>query len=111
MTLSLEEVREKTADFLSEKWECQVEVDEVEKIFGGASRETFRLRAFWEEDGEPQIRRLILRRDPLTSLIDTERELEYNAYASVYPTDIPVPEPLFLENDPKYLGQPFSLMA
>lgn len=111
MTLSLEDVKDRTAKFLSEKWGCQVNVDEIEKVFGGASRETYRLRACWHESGHEQARRMILRRDPVTSLIDTERELEYSAYANIYPTDIPVPEPIFLENDPAWLGQPFSLMA
>ncbi len=111
MMLSLEEVRERTSRFLSEKWACEVEVDEIEKIFGGASRETYRLKASWRQDGTERTRGMILRRDPVTSLIDTERELEYNAYAGVYGTDIPVPEPIFLEKDPDYLGQPFSLMS
>lgn len=111
MTLSLDEIKERTSKFLSEKWGCQVRVDDVEKIFGGASRETYRLGVCWRANGRDECRRMILRRDPVTSLIDTERELEYNAYAHVYPTDIPVPEPILLENDPAWLGRPFSLMS
>ena len=107
MTLTLDEVAEKTATFLEGKWQCKVDVTKIEKIFGGASRETFSLDV--EVDGEP--RGLILRRDPPTSLIDTERKLEYGAYVAIYPTDIPVPEPLFLENDPHILDRPFSIMA
>ena len=107
MTLSLEDIAQNTAVFLKEKWGAEVNVTAIEKIFGGASRETYRLNV--EADG--RIQNLILRRDPPTSLIDTERELEFSAYAAIYPTDIPVPEPLFLENDPKYLQQPFSIMT
>jgi aminoglycoside phosphotransferase (APT) family kinase protein len=107
MNLSLEDVAQNTAVFLKKKWGAEVDVTGIEKIFGGASRETYRLVV--HANGRTQ--NLILRRDPPTSLIDTERELEYSAYEAIYPTDIPVPEPLFLEKDPQYLQQPFSIMA
>lgn len=105
--ITLEEVKGAVARFLSEKWNVPVSVTAISKIFGGASRETFRLTL----DVDGQSKRVIIRRDPPSSLIDTERALEYGAYEKIFPTDIPVPEPLFLEDDPSYLGQPFSVMA
>lgn len=105
--ITLEEVKGATARFLSEKWNVPVAVTAISKIFGGASRETYRLTL----DVGGQLKRVIIRRDPPSSLIDTERALEYGAYEKIFPTDIPVPEPLFLEDDPSYLGQPFSVMA
>ncbi len=107
MSLEIDETGQRTAGFLEEKWGKPVSLVSIEKIFGGASRETFRLEVKVGENSRP----LILRRDPPTSLIDTERELEYNAYRAIWPTDIPVPEPLFLEQDPEVLGSPFSIMA
>lgn len=109
MSIAVDQVGSSVSAFLSEREGKEVAVTQVEKIFGGASRETFRLKA--QVKGSSEITGMILRRDPPTSLIDTERELEYGAYAAIYPTDIPVPEPLYLENDPKWLGQPFSLMG
>ena len=106
-SLTPSEVAGRIAEFLAERWHQEVTVDQVDKIFGGASRETFRLKVTAGEDR----RGLIVRRDPPSSLIDTERKLEYGAYKAVYGTVIPVPEPLFLEDDPKWLGQPFSVMA
>jgi aminoglycoside phosphotransferase (APT) family kinase protein len=105
--ITLEEVKAAAARFLSEKWDVPVEVTAISKIFGGASRETYRLTL--SVDGK--LKRVIVRRDPPSSLIDTERALEYGAYQKIFPTDIPVPEPLFIEVDPSYLGQPFSVMA
>lgn len=105
--ITLEQVSAATQRFLEEKWARPVTVAAIEKIFGGASRETYRLQL--SLDGSEK--GVIVRRDPPSSLIDTERELEYGAYERIYPTDIPVPEPLFLENDPKYMEQPFSVMA
>lgn len=106
MTLATGEVAETLSRYLSEQWQSKVEVTGVERIFGGASRETFRLKA--NCDGETH--GLILRRDPPTSLIDTERKLEFGAYSAIYPTSVPVPEPLFLEDDPDWMGMPFSVM-
>ncbi len=96
----------KIAEYLAGKWQQPVLLIHLEKIFGGASRETYRIEL--KVSGEP--RSVIVRRDPATSLIDTERELEYRAYEAVCATDIPVPEPLFLENDPHVLERPFSVM-
>lgn len=105
--ISLAKVKEAAAAFLGEKWQIPVEVAHVEKIFGGASRETYLLNL----KAGGAARDVILRRDPPSSLIDTERQLEFGAYERIFPTDVPVPEPLFLEYDSSWLGQPFSIMA
>ena len=105
--ITTDQVQIAAAEYLGEKWGTPVTVCNVEKIFGGASRETYKLTL--EVGGEA--RGVILRRDPPSSLIDTERHLEYGAYDRIYPTDIPVPEPLFLENSTDILEQPFSIMA
>lgn len=105
--ITTDRVKIAAAEYLGEKWGTPVTVCNVEKIFGGASRETYKLTL--EVVGET--RGVILRRDPPSSLIDTERHLEYGAYDRIYPTDIPVPEPLFLENNTDFLEQPFSIMA
>ena len=59
---------------------------------------------------KPQSRSLILRRDPVASLIETDRDLEYNAYKAFHPTGVPVPEPLYLETDLSHLDRPFFVM-
>ena len=105
--ITTDRVKIAAAEYLGEKWGTPVTVCNVAKIFGGASRETYKLTL--EVVGET--RGVILRRDPPSSLIDTERHLEYGAYDRIYPTDIPVPEPLFLENNTDFLEQPFSIMA
>ncbi|MDH5738172.1 MAG: hypothetical protein OEZ23_07655, partial [Gammaproteobacteria bacterium] len=71
MSISIDQVEKGLQAFLSEKAGNQVIVSDVQKIFGGASRETFRLKVLTAGDSEP--RGMILRRDPPTSLIDTER--------------------------------------
>lgn len=88
----------------------EVVVDEVERIHGGASRETYRLRLRYAEAGRDLERRLILRRDPSGSLIDTDRGTEFAAYRAVHGTKIPVPEALWLEEGDAWLGAPFFVM-
>lgn len=87
-----------------------VQVAEMARIHGGASRETYRCRASWNEGDHRRERGLILRRDPLGSLIETERDVEYTAYAAFRDTPVPVPGVLFLETDGRWLERPFFVM-
>lgn len=77
------------------------------RIHGGASRETFRVRVQSERGGE---RGLIFRRDPVSTLIETEREIEFAAYRSFQDSDVPVPRALFLEQGNDWLERPFFVM-
>jgi aminoglycoside phosphotransferase (APT) family kinase protein len=104
---ALKPLGERFADYLTRRWGEPVEMLAIEQIPGGASRETYRV-AVRTPTGQ---RGLILRRDPKSSLIDTERALEYRTYAAVHRAGIPVPEPLILEEDPQYLERPFSVMS
>jgi aminoglycoside phosphotransferase (APT) family kinase protein len=104
---ALQTLGSRLVDYLSGRWQQPVTLLAIEQIPGGASRETYRVRVATPE-GE---RGLILRRDPPSSLIDTERALEYRTYAAVYRQGFPVPEPLLLEEDPAPLDRPFSVMA
>lgn len=88
-----------------------VAVDALERIHGGASRETYRFTLRYELDGEVVERRLILRRDPPGSLIETQRASEFAAYRAFFGTSVPVPEPLWLEEDPAVLDYPFFIMV
>jgi aminoglycoside phosphotransferase (APT) family kinase protein len=87
-----------------------VRVSGFDRIPGGASRETYRLVLHYEESGTPVARNLILRRDPPGSLIDTERRLEFAAYAAFFRSAVPVPEAIWLEEDPSHLDFAFCVM-
>src|SRR5271156_2346303 len=90
---------------------AEVHVDDLEQISGGASRQTYRFRLNYREAGRPRERRLIVRRDPSASLIDTDRKIEFAAYKAFFKTPVPVPEVLWLEDDPRPLGSPFFITA
>ena len=94
--------------YLRRTWAVEVAIENLQRIPGGASRETFRFDAV----SSAGRRGLILRRDPTAeSLIDTDRATEFLAYRTAWDAGLPVPEPLALEADGAELGQPFFLMA
>ena len=97
---------ERLAAYLSRLWDGPVEIRDLSRIPGGASRETYRFDAV--VGGET--RGLILRRDPPGSLIDTDRRLEYAAYESFHGREAPTPRPVALEAGESELERPFFLM-
>ena len=84
----------------------------LERIHGGASRETYRFRLSLGEGAEQRERPLILRRDPPGSCIETDRRNEFEAYRAFADESlgVPVPEMLWLEEDERWLGHPFFVM-
>ena len=85
-------------------------VEDLSRIHGGASRETYRFRARYSEGGATLDRALILRRDPPASLIETDRSTEFRAYQAFHRLGFPVPEPLALETGGAVLDRPFFIM-
>lgn len=102
----------KLAQYLAAKLNApDLSVAGLARIPGGASRETYRFRARYSADGGPVERKLILRRDPPASLIETDRSTEYRAYQAFHRLGLPVPEPIALELDEAVLERPFFIMA
>jgi aminoglycoside phosphotransferase (APT) family kinase protein len=85
-------------------------VESLSRIYGGASRETYRFRARYTAGGVARDRALILRRDPPASLIETERTTEFRAYQAFHRLGLPVPEPIVLETGSAALERPFFIM-
>ncbi len=108
----MSELETKLAAYLAAKLPhaTDVRVSGVARIHRGASRETYRFDASWREAGRSRARGMILRRDPPSSLIETERRLEFEAFRAFHATRVPVPEALFLEEDPRWHERPFFVM-
>ena len=107
MTTTADMLRERLARYLSAQWRIEASVEAASRIPGGASRETWKCIAV--VGGES--RGVIVRLDPDTSLIDTDRATEYRTMEAAYRAGLPVPTPLFLEHDTQWLGRPFSVSA
>lgn len=91
--------------YLSRVWNRPVAIEQLARIPGGASRETWRFDALVEG----KRRALILRRDPGGSLIETERAIEFRALQTVQ-GHAPAPVPLLLEEQGAELERPFFIM-
>jgi len=78
-----------------------------ERVFGGASRETFRIHV---KDKTGSEEKLILRRTQESSLIETSQITEYLAYSAYQGTSVPVPAMIDINEDEEILGAPFMLM-
>lgn len=78
-----------------------------ERIFGGASRETYKIEVSHDEN---KIERLILRVTQDSSLIETDQKTEYLAYSAYQDSSVPVPVLLDMSEDSDILGAPFMLM-
>ena len=105
-TVAGEALSQRLAQHLSKLWAVDVRVSELSRIPGGASRETYRFDA----DIDGRSRGMILRRDPVGGLIDTDRRTEFLAYKS-FQDVVPVPEPIVLETDGEALDRPFFIMS
>ena len=108
----MEELAPRIAAYAAEKLPGARDVTafDVERIAGGASRETYRFKLRFREGAREVERRLILRRDPPGSLIETDRAAEFAAYRAFHGSAVPVPEAVWLESDPRWLDYPFFVM-
>ena len=95
------------AAYLARTWGEPVAIEDLARISGGASRETYRFDAVVGAERRP----LILRRDPPGSLIETDRRSEFLALKSFHGAGVAAPQPLILELDGAELERPFFVMA
>ena len=79
-------------------------------IFGGGSRQTFRVELNYTMDGEQTSRPIILRREFSSGIIETNTRTEWEAYRAYCGTKVPVPKLIWLEENSKWLDTPFFVM-
>ena len=94
------------ADYLSRVNGAPIVVENLARIPGGASRETYR----YDTVSEGVRRGFILRRDPPGSLIDTDRRLEFLAIRSFADKGVAAPRAVVLEEVGAELERPFFIM-
>lgn len=89
---------------------ADIRVDDLARIHGGSSQETFRFRARWREGGADHARHLILRRAPEKGLVNADADVEFKVYSALGPTGVPVPAAHYMELDPAWLDRSFFIM-
>ncbi len=100
-----DELRERLITFCSARCHHPVTVEELSRMSGGASRETW---SFVVVDGSTQ-RRLVLRRDPSGSPGRTERGAEVELLRRAADGGVPVPNVVWTDDDGE-LGSPGFVM-
>jgi len=108
----MEGLEARLAEYLAHRMELAngLRVENLARIHGGSSQETFRFDAHWSEDGAEQSGNFILRRAPVKGLVNAEHDLEFTVYDALAGSGIPIPVVHFLELDPQWLDRPFFIM-
>lgn len=81
------------------------------RVTGGQSRENWPFDLFWEEGGKSHHRRLFLRRDPVGSVLETDRRVEYEVLRRLHDQPVRAPEVVWLDADGSELGRPAMVMT
>ncbi|NKQ57061.1 phosphotransferase family protein [Amycolatopsis sp. K13G38] len=84
----------------------EVTIDGLQRSGTGSSRENWPFDASWNDAGTPVHRRLLLRRDPPSAVVDTGRSTEYALLKALEPTPVPAPVAYWLDDDGAELLRP-----
>lgn len=86
------------------------EVLDVRRVGTGSSRENWPFDAEWSENGVRSVHRLLMRRDPPASVVDTTRSAEFALLRSLAGTGLPVPAVHWLDDDGARLSRPTMIV-
>ena len=103
---------ENAKKYFARKFESgDLEIKKAFQIMGGVSRLTWRFDVEWTKPAHGE-RSIILHLDLPSTLLDNGRQVEYEMYKAFWEIpEVPVPEPLFIEDSPEPLGMPFLAVA
>jgi aminoglycoside phosphotransferase (APT) family kinase protein len=97
--------------FLRARIEGPFTVANVAPLTGGASKEQFSFSLDWNCDGERRVgERMVLRREPAESVVETNRLREFQLLAAVDGL-VPVPKAYWLDQSGADLGRPAMIYA
>jgi aminoglycoside phosphotransferase (APT) family kinase protein len=104
------ELHERLAGYLSERLGTAVRVSGFARKSGGASRETYLFDASWQDGGHPVQRGYVLRRDPVASVLESDRTTEFQVLEAAHALGLPTPKVSWLELTSEPLERPFCIM-
>lgn len=102
------QLAERLTSYLTHVAGGPVVVSGLRQLPGGASRETWAFEATLP--GDPGPRRLVLRRDPGATSVDSDRAHEFRVLRAAHAAGVPVPEVYWLGDDAATLGARFFIM-
>ena len=109
--MTADEIRQRLERFIARAAGADdVRLEDLRKLPGGASRQTWSLDASYTAAGEPVRLPLVLRCDPGSTTLNTQRREEFRVQQAAFAAGVPVPRPHWLTEDPDALGVPSYLM-
>ena len=89
-----------------------IEITNLTRTSSGYSRENWPFDVSWHARGSdtPVRHELILRRDPLGSVLVTDRRVEFAVLRALEGSPVPAPRAMWLDADGEYLGRPSVVM-
>lgn len=81
-------------------------IDGLVRAGGGSSRENWPFDVRWQHAGESRVLQLLLRRDPDSQVVDTERSVEFDLLTALRDTPVPTPVVRWLDDSGSSLGRP-----
>jgi aminoglycoside phosphotransferase (APT) family kinase protein len=91
--------------------DTDVDIVDLERVGTGRSRENWYFTATWSADGISHAEELIVRRDPLGGLLETDRRTEFEILEALETTAVPAPRVRWLDPDGSELGRPSLVMV
>lgn len=85
-------------------------LSDLRRTTGGYSRENWLFEAAWSEGGAREARPLIMRRDPIGSVLETDRRVEFEVLRALEAASVPSPRALWVDADGSALGRPSVVM-
>ena len=90
----------------NETGQSDLEVLDLQRLSGGASKEQFTFDLVWQgPEGTRETRKLMVRMDPKESIVETHRLRECQVLKAAW-GEVPVPEVLWIDPEGEQLGQP-----
>jgi aminoglycoside phosphotransferase (APT) family kinase protein len=88
-----------------------VEITNVVRTSSGLSRENWPFDVAYSLAGHPRrSHRLVLRRDPTGSVLETDRRVEFEVLRALEHTDVLAPRAMWLDAEGEFLGRPSVVM-
>src|SRR5262245_61326673 len=104
------ELQDRLAGYLSDRIGTDVRVSGFARKSGGASRETYLFDAAWSDGGTAVERGYVLRRDPVASVLESDRTLEVKVLQAAHALGLPTPEVCWQELTGDALERPFCIL-
>lgn len=104
------ELHDRLTAYLSERIGTPVRISGLARKSGGASRETYLFDAAWQENGAEVQRGYVLRRDPVASVLESDRTTEFQVLEAAHALGLPTPKVCWLELTSGPLERPFCIM-